>query len=144
MKIEDAYIGMRARYIDGRVGKVVILEGIDTGSKFIYKVTIKTDGGVHISSGVEKFSKIENEKYYICPYCGELITQSIIDENLELGGSSDCYCRYMVLVWDKETQDFQPEYDRVFQPYREIPENIYEALSKEDNTVLRLRMLSTV
>lgn len=156
MKIKDAYIGMEARYIDGRKGTVIMLErakiersivtteNIETSNKIEDIITIECEDGVKIVCDTNSFSKLDGEKYYICPDCGELITQSTIDDNLEYGGSSNCYCRYDAQVWDPKTKTFQPECYRVLRPYKEISKEVYDELVKESNTVIRLRMLSTV
>lgn len=83
-------------------------------------------------------------KYYICPLCGELTTSEQIEEDLSNGGSGNCYCHFMQLLWDFSHQSFEPEYLRYLQEWQEIPGLIYKGLLKESNTVKRLWMLHSV
>jgi len=87
---------------------------------------------------------MEKEKYFICRHCGELATQTEIVEYLECGGSSDCGCEFMTYMWDDETITFQPIYFREYNVWFQIPQDIYDALKKQKNAVLRLEMLRTI
>jgi len=85
-----------------------------------------------------------SEKFFICESCGELTTQSEIDQELSFGGMGNCGCEYMEQQWDEKEDCFQPIYFRAYGNWTKIPERIYMELKKESNTVLRLRMFRTV
>jgi len=83
-------------------------------------------------------------QYYICKLCGDMTTSEEIEKSIECGGLPYCYCQYMQLSWDSSCHDFEPIFLKYFEDWFEIPENIYQALQKEPNTVKRLWMLATV
>ena len=53
------------------------------------------------------------EKLYLCPACGEIITEEEWLEDLETGGSGYCYCDYSAT--DPETGEIW--YPRILHEY---------------------------
>lgn len=82
------------------------------------------------------------EKYYICPECGELVTETIILDECSQGSCGMCYCQFGAKVWYKDCFDYETY--RVLIPYVNISINLYKELLKEPNNVLRLRMFKQV
>ena len=83
-------------------------------------------------------------KFYICKLCGELVTDQEISDKCSLGDLPYCDCQYIQLAWNTTNKTFEPIFLRYYEQYHEIPENIYNELLKESNTVKRLWMLATI
>ena len=88
----------------------------------------------------DRFAPTTKERFYICTQCGELTDSTKIDEALMNGGNDFCYCGYMEQQWSVQENCFQPVYFRICVSYKEIPQEIYDMLLVEENTVLRLKM----
>jgi hypothetical protein len=84
------------------------------------------------------------EKYYICPSCGELTTKTQIEREMEYGGMGLCWCEYCDYQWDTTSQSFEPIYFKNYPEYVRISEYLYHELNKQKNTVLRLREFNTI
>jgi hypothetical protein len=97
-----------------------------------------------VVEGAEQKDQNSSEKYYICPSCGDLVTQTKINEFIDSGGMGLCYCGYIKDQWDSRIQDFGPIHFRNYPDYVEISERIYSALKQQSNTVLRLEMFNTI
>ena len=71
------------------------------------------------------------ERYFKCPSCGEVTTQSKIDYEVEFCGSVGmCYCEYMEsFINDQGHKDVW--YPRVFVKYEEITKEEYDRLRKQ-------------
>ena len=83
-------------------------------------------------------------KFYVCKLCGELTTDQELNDRCSQGCMPYCDCQYMQLSWDANTKTFEPVFLQYYEQYHEIPENIYNELLKESNTVKRLWMLATI
>ena len=83
---------------------------------------------------------VEPTKYYICPSCAELITSDKLNEQIENTGQSECLCEFYDNQWSEKGQYFEPNYFRIYNDYKEIPQEIYDVLVKVKNDVERLKM----
>lgn len=84
------------------------------------------------------------EKFYICIKCGDLKTETEIQDECEHGGMGSCGCEYFYHSWNKDREEFDCDCDRIYNEWIEIPEKVYLGLKGETNTVIRLRMYGTV
>lgn len=83
-------------------------------------------------------------KYYICPSCGEIITEEEMLKDIENGGMGLCGCMYVKMVWNSQEKDFEPDYYKCYPEWIEISERIVNKLLGENNHVLRLEMFRTI
>jgi len=81
------------------------------------------------------------EKFFICKTCGDLTTEAKINEDIDNGGMGLCGCEYIRPEWNGK--EFEPDYYKRYNDYTEIPENVYNYLREETNTVMRLWMLNS-
>lgn len=86
-----------------------------------------------------------NEKFYICPECGELTTQSRILEEIESqGGPGLCTCMFIEIVYNRELDDLDPYTARRYPQYIEISQKWYDALKHQNNHAKRLKVFRTI
>ena len=87
----------------------------------------------------------KKEKYFICPSCGILQTESEILKDVRMSGSVGmCYCQFSTQYWDEKINDFDVDTPRIFVDFIEIKKEMYEGLRKQINTALRLQMFRTI
>ena len=83
-------------------------------------------------------------KWYICPSCGEITTKEGILEDIDIGGMGLCGCEYIKMIWNSESKEFEPDYYRCYPVWVEISESIANKLQKFSNHVTRLEMFRTI
>ncbi len=77
------------------------------------------------------------EKYFICPYCGDLKTFISILADCEMGGPGMCDCQFTTLYWNPECQDLDVDTPRTYHEYVRISKEWFECLGEIFNDVLR-------
>lgn len=78
------------------------------------------------------------EKYFICPYCGELKTFTSILADCEMGGPGMCDCQFTTLYWNSECQDLDVNTQRTYHDHVQISEEWFECLGDINNDILRI------
>lgn len=91
-----------------------------------------------VKKKLEKF-----EKYYICPECGDLTTETKILEECSNGGMDMCYCKFSVPYWNDELECFDVVFPREYVRYEETGFEFYDFL-KDKDTASRLRYFELV
>lgn len=84
------------------------------------------------------------EKYFICPYCGDLKTFTSILADCEMGGPGMCDCQFTTLFWNPEFQDLDVDTPRVYHEYVEICQDWFEYLKGISNDVLRIDVFKQI
>jgi len=92
----------------------------------------------------KKQNRRRKEKYYICPYCGDLKTFTSILADCEQGGPGMCDCQFTQVYWDQDYQDLNIDTSRIYHEYIQISKKWYEYLKKIHNDVLRLDALRQI
>ncbi len=63
----------------------------------------------------------KKEKYYICPICAELVTESERLKSAENSGANGmCYCPFTEPFWNEVIDELDVQTPREFQAYTEI------------------------
>jgi ATP-dependent helicase/DNAse subunit B len=87
-------------------------------------------------------TKKKIEKYYICPSCATLITETEILNECEEGGNGLCDCDFITHYFDET--GFDIETSRIYHKYLRISKPIYNYLKTIKNDVKRLETFFSV
>lgn len=105
---------------------------------------VKKELGTNIEVNDSRIDETIPTKFYICPECGELVTNEDIHHDCESGGVGLCNCDFTMYDWDGDIGELTLEFPRVYHDYVEISEQIFASLNGIQNAAARLKAFGRI